>query len=101
MSLVMGYFTIAVFIGSWIGGIGFLVYLTACVFRIPMNAKPGSVQRIFKLNPLNLIFSTDRLTVEGQRIRKRAIFALLASLLCFTLGGIVGLLGMTFGPILH
>jgi hypothetical protein len=56
--------------GAWLVGVISLI-------QLPFNAKPASITGWLRLNPLNVMLYTDKLTPRGLAIRRRMFIALI------------------------
>ena len=88
------------FVGTFIlfWGLGVLSWLATMIYaiRIPFNAKPGSLSGWLKVNPLNVVFDSDKLTPKGLAMRKR----LLISAACFFASLALGVLSYLIAMVL-
>ncbi len=85
-----------IFVGTFIlfWGLGVLSWLATMIYaiRIPFNAKPGSLRGWLKVNPLNVVFDSDKLTPKGLVMRKRLLISVTCFFACLALGALSGLI---------
>ena len=75
-------------------GLGVLAWFAIVIhaIRVPFNAKPGSLSGWLKVNPLNVVFDSDKLTPKGLVMRKRLLISVTCFFACLALGALSGLI---------
>jgi hypothetical protein len=79
---------VALFLACCFAAISFWLAAAIYMLRIPFNAKPDSIQGWLRLNPLNLMFYSDRLTSKGLLLRKRMMISVGGFLASLAVGSV-------------
>jgi hypothetical protein len=75
-------------------GAGTLAWLAIVVYaiRVPFHAKSGNLHGWFRVNPLNAVIYSEKLTPKGLVLRKRLLTSVACFLGCWTVGVLAGLI---------
>ncbi len=71
MNVTIAYGLVGLFALSCIVGVAALLVAVVCMLRLPFNVKPDAFSDGLPLNPLNVIFATEKLSESGLVLRRR------------------------------
>ena len=88
---------IAAFCVSWVVAAACFIFAIVCLVRVPFNTVEQSNAHGRSLNPFNVIFVSESLSMAGRKLRGKFVRSAIAGFVAILIGGGVGLVVMVIG----